>query len=575
MKRPAKLSHVEDVKLESRHLRGSLRETLASDAPKFSEDEYNLLKFHGTYQGYDRDSATDLKQQGAEKLWQFMVRARIPAGRLTPRQYLALDALADRRANGTLRVTTRQGIQFHGVLKGDLKGAIADINAAMLTTLAACGDVVRNVMASPVPLATPVHRRLWEDARLLSEKLLPVTRAYHELWLDGEEQDTGAEAGAAPGAAPEIEPLYGPTYLPRKFKIGIGIPEDNSVDILANDLGIAALFEGDELVGYNFAVGGSLGMTHNKAATYPRLASFVAFVEPGDLLAAAEAVIRVQRDHGDRANRKHARLKYLIDEKGLDWFKARLDEEMGKELEPPRPMPPFRVADHLGWHPQGDGLWYLGIPVASGRIQDAGEVRLRTALRNIAERWAPNIVLMPTQDVILHDITEEDRAGIEAHLREHGVPLAEDLAPVVRWSMACPALPTCGLALSEAERIHIPLMATIQAVMERHGLGREVLSVRITGCPNGCARPYAGDIGIVGRMPGHFALYVGGDFEGTRLNTKLLDRVPENRIAATLDPLFEAFAAERRDGEGFGDFCHRLGLERLTELANGPLAEAS
>lgn len=570
MKRPDKLSHVEDVKLESRHLRGTLRETLASDVPKFSEDEYNLLKFHGTYQGYDRDSATELKRQGAEKRWQFMVRARIPAGRLTSRQYLALDTLADRRANGTLRVTTRQGIQFHGVLKGDLKGAIAEINAAMLTTLCACGDVVRNVMASPVPLATPIHRRLAQDAKLLSEKLLPATRAYHELWLDGEAQDTGAEAGAAP----EVEPLYGSTYLPRKFKIGLGIPEDNSADILANDLGIAALFEGDRLVGYNFAVGGSLGMTHNKAATYPRLASFVAFVEPDDLLAAVQAVIRIQRDHGDRVNRRHARLKYTVDDNGLDWFKARLDEEMGKVLEPPRPMPPFKVVDHLGWHPQGDGLWYLGIPVASGRIRDEGGVRLRTALRTIAERWAPNIILMPTQDVILHDIEESDKAAIEAHLRGHGVPLAEDLAPVLRWSMACPALPTCGLALSEAERIHIPLMAAIQAALERHGLGREVLSVRITGCPNGCARSYAGDIGIVGRMPGHFALFVGGDFEGTRLNTKLLDRVPQDQIAATLDPLFGAFAAERRSGEGFGDFCHRVGTERLTELVHGPLAEA-
>jgi sulfite reductase (ferredoxin) len=560
----AKPSQVEGVKQASALLRGSIEETLNSDSVKFSEDEYNLLKFHGTYQGYDRDSATELKQQKAEKKWEFMVRARIPAGRLTTKQYLDLDDLAGRRANHTLRITTRQAIQFHGVIKGDLKATIAEINRTMITTLGACGDVVRNVTAQPAPVRSPVNERLAADARRISDHLLPHTRAYHEIWLDGEKLETGET---------ESEPLYGSTYLPRKFKIGLGTPEDNSVDVLTNDLGIVALFEGDRLTGYNFAVGGGLGMTHNKPATYPRLASFIAFVEPDDLIPAVEAVVAVQRDYGDRSNRRHARLKYTIDERGLDWFKREMERELGHTLEDPRPMPPFKVVDHLGWHPQGDGRWYLGLPVPSGRIQDTDTVTLRTGLREVVIRYQPALILTPTQDLILADIEDSDRDAIEAALRAHGVKLAEDLLPVHRWSLACPALPTCGLALTEAERIRTPMIDGIAEVMARYGLARERLSIRITGCPNGCARPYAGDIGLVGRMPGHFALYAGGDFEGTRLNWKLLDRVPEKDIPETLAPLFAEFAKSRNTGEGFGDFLYRLGLERVTALVSKDAAK--
>ncbi|EWY42570.1 sulfite reductase [Skermanella stibiiresistens SB22] len=551
-----KLAHVEDVKQESALLRGSIAETLNSDLVKFTEDEYNLLKFHGTYQGYDRDSATELKQAKAEKKWEFMVRARIPAGRLTAQQYLDLDDLAGRRANHTLRITTRQAIQFHGVVKSDLKGAIADINQTMITTLGACGDVVRNVTSLPAPVRSPINERLAADAKRISDHLLPHTRAYHEIWLDGEKVL----------GEPEVEPIYGTTYLPRKFKIGLGVPEDNSVDVLTNDLGIVALFDGDTLTGYNLAVGGGLGMTHNKPKTYPRLASFVAFVEPDDLIKAVEAVVIVQRDHGDRTNRRHARLKYTIDDRGLPWFKSEMDRVFGRVLEDPRPMPPFQVADHLGWHEQGDGLWYLGLPVPSGRIQDTDTVKLRTALHDVVGRFQPALVLMPTQDLILADVKDADRAEIERTLRAAGVQFPEELLPVHRWSLACPALPTCGLALTEAERIRTPMIDSIAEVMARYGLAQERLSIRITGCPNGCARPYAGDIGLVGRMPGHFSLYVGGDFECTRLNWKLLDRVPEDDVPETLAPLFAEFAAQRDQGEGFGDFLNRLGLERATAL---------
>ena len=553
-------SKVEQVKRASQGLRGTLAEELGNNAPTFSGGSAVLLKFHGIYQGYDRDSATELKQKGLGKQAQLMVRVRIPGGRLTAAQYLALDEIADRHGNGTLRLTTRQSIQFHGILKRASKAAIAGIDGALLTTLAACGDVVRTVTTVAAPIRDAVHARLEADARRLSAHLLPQSGAYHEIWLDGE-----------PVAGEAEETLYGRSYLPRKFKIGLAAPEDNSIDVLTNDLGIVALFEGDRLAGYNLALGGGLGMTHNNPRTFPRLASPVAFVAPEDLLPATEAVVRLHRDHGDRSDRRHARLKYVIAEYGEAWAKTRLEEYLGKPLENPRPMPRFRVREHLGWHEQGDGRLYLGVPVPSGRI--AGEAR--RALREAVARFGLDPIISPNQDLILSNAAPEDRAAIEAVLRAGDIALVEDVTPVRRWSLACPALPTCGLALTEAERVHDPLMAGIEAALARHGLEQERLAVRITGCPNGCARPYAGDIGIVGRMPGFYALYVGGDFEGTRLNVRLLDRVAESEVAATLEPLFALFAAERSPGEGFGDFCHRAGTDRLLAALGAQLQEVS
>jgi sulfite reductase (ferredoxin) len=560
----AKLSKAEAVKQQSRQLRGTLARGLADAAAPFDNAGYSLLKFHGVYQGYDRDSATARKQRGDDKLWQFMVRIRIPGGRLTAPQYLALDDLADRYANGSLRITTRQSIQFHGVVKPGLKATIAEINAALLTTLAACGDVVRTVTTVPAPIRDAMHERLDDDARRLSSHLLPQTGAYHEIWLDGEKVAVQEEAP---------DPLYGERYLPRKFKVGLAAPEDNTIDVLTNDLAIVALFAGERLLGYNFLLGGGHGMTHNKPETYPRLATPVAFIEPDDLLEAAAAVVRLHRDWGDRSNRRHARLKYVIAERGEDWARARLSEDLGKELAPCRPMPDFHVPDHLGWHEQGDGRFYLGLPVASGRIVDDAGSRLRTALREIVGRFGADPILMPSQDIILANIAPTDRPAITAVLRGHGVRLADDLLPVERWALACPALPTCGLALTEAERVRNDIVAAIAERLRRWGLERERLSVRITGCPNGCARPYSGDIGIVGRVPGFYSLYVGGDFEGTRLNTAIAERLDIAGIAETLDPLFARFAEARRDGEGFGDFCHRIGhqtvLRTLAEAQRG------
>jgi sulfite reductase (ferredoxin) len=551
------LSKPEAVKQQSRQLRGHIARDLADTTVPFDKEGYSLLKFHGVYQGYDRDSATELKQRGESKLWQFMVRVRIPGGRLTADQYLALDALAGRHANGSLRITTRQSIQFHGVVKSGLKAAIAEINAALLTTLAACGDVVRTVTTVPAPIRNAVHDRLEADARRLSTHLLPHTRGYHEIWVEGApwREDTGAME--------EPDPLYGERYLPRKFKAGLAIPEDNTIDVLTNDLAIVALFEGEHLAGYNFLLGGGHGMTHNNPKTYSRLATPVAFIEPEDLLAAAAAVVRLHRDHGDRGNRRHARLKYVIAENGEDWARERLEEYLGKVLGPCGAMPPFTVPDHLGWHEQGDGRLYLGIPVSSGRVVDDQESQLRTALRGVVERFGCDPILMPSQDIILSEIRPQDRDAVEGMLREHSVRLADDITPADRWALACPGLPSCGLALTEAERVRDDIVAQIEARLRHYGLEQERLSIRITGCPNGCARPYTGDIGIVGRIPGFYSLYVGGDFAGTRLNTPVADKVPLDAIAETLDPLFELFSSSGGAGEGFGDFCHRIGLPAI------------
>src|SRR5215510_5880697 len=369
------VSKAETVKQQSRQLRGHIARDLADTGNPFDNEGYSLLKFHGIYQGYDRDSATERKQRGDDKLWQFMVRVRIPGGRLTAEQYLALDALADGYADGSLRITTRQSIQFHGVVKAGLKSAIGEINAALLTTLAACGVVVRTVTTSPAPIRDPVHDRLEAETRRLSTYLLPRTRGYHEIWVEGAPWREDA------GASEEPDPLYGERYLPRKFKIGLAIPDDNTIDVLTNDLGIVALFESDRLRGYNFLLGGGHGMTHNNPKTYPRLATPVAFVEPEDLLEAAAAVVRLHRDYGDRGNRRHARLKYVIAENGEDWARERLEEYLGKALQPCRAMPAFMVPDHLGWHEQGNGRLYLGIPVSSGRVVDNQRSQIRTALR--------------------------------------------------------------------------------------------------------------------------------------------------------------------------------------------------
>ena len=556
-----KLSKVEAFKADSRHLRGGIAAELRAPTKAFEESDHQLLKFHGIYQGYDRDSATELKQAGEDKRTEFMARIKAPAGLMTSEQYLAVDALAQQYSQGRLRITTRQGLQFHGVAKHDLWATIHGVNRALLTTFGACGDVARNVTATPAPIDDAKHRRIRADAVMISNALFPQTKAYHEIWV-------GDEAiQPAPAAEPAVDPLYGPTYLPRKFKIGITSPEDNAIEVLTNDLGIIALFDGDRLEGYVFAVGGGLGMTHNKAHTYPRLGSYIAFIEPDDLLAAVKAVISVHRDYSDRADRKHARIKYVVDALGVPRVKAEMERHMGKALEDPRPFPALRIKDHSGWHEQGDGKWYYGLPILSGRIQDQGKVHYATALRRVMTEIATRPVFTPAQDVIFADVDAADKARLEEILEAEGVTLPGAESLLRRFALACPALPSCGLALTEAERVLDDILVDIEGVLGRHGLENERLALRVTGCPNGCARPSVGDIGLVGRIPGHYAIYLGGDFDTTRLNARVFERVPMAEIGRTLEPVFAAWAAERQADEGFGDFCRRWGLDRIAATA--------
>jgi len=550
-----KLSAVEGIKTESHGLRGHLLEEFAAGGSQVSEEGYNLLKFHGSYEQFDRDTATYRKQHGLEKEYSFMLRVRMPGGRMTAAQYLGLDRLADDRANGTLRITTRQGFQFHGILKGDLKAAIAEVNHTLLTTLCACGDVVRNITASPMPLKNAAREHIDEFAAALSRYLLPKTQSYYEIFLDKEIDP----------AVDETETLYGPTFLPRKFKIGITTPEDNTLDVLSNDLAIIPLFDEEILRGYNIAVGGGLGMTHNKPQTYPRLASLIGFVKPDAVMTMVDAVIKLHRDFGDRGDRRRARLKYVIDDLGLPRVKEILRANFGAVFEEPHEMT-LVVPELLGWHAQGDGSYWLGVPVPAGRIGDTDSVKLRTALREIALRFSPEFVLTPLQDVLITDLAADLRGEVEGILRGHGVVLAEHLTPLAKFALSCPALPTCGLALTEAERMHPEIVDGFDALLAKHGLTERRVSVRVTGCPNGCARSYSGDIGIVGRMPGFYALYVGGDFEGTRLSFKILEKVPHEKVISSFDPWLAAWARDGLAGEGFGDFCFRVGHDALLAM---------
>ena len=563
MDKPVKLSGAETLKAGSHGLRGTVAEEIRGN-PRggISEGAYNLLKFHGTYEQFDRDTATARKQSGQDKEWQFMVRVRAPGGVMTGAQYLALDEIAGRYANGTLKITSRQGIQFHGTVIGDLKAEIAAINHALMTTYAACGDVVRNVMTTPAPRRDAIHARLLADAKMLSEALLPKSRSYFEIFLDEEGDET---------APAEEEPIYGATYLPRKFKIGLIHASDNTADVLSNDLGFIAEFDGDSLLGYHVYVGGGQGMTHNKPRTYPRIASPVGFIGPDQLWEAAKAVIGLQRDHGDRSDRRRARLKYVVDDRGLDWVRSELTTTYGLAMQPARPLPRLEMPELLGWHEQGDGKLWLGLPVNAGRISDG----LRVALREAVERFGAAPVFTPQQDVLLSDVLPADRDALGEMLRRHGVVFTQDLTPLSRWALACTALPTCGLALTEAERVRLPIVADIEQVLARHGMAGERISLRITGCPNGCVRPYAGDIGLVGRVPGHYAIFVGGDFESTRLSFKLLERIKMENVGSALEPIIAAWAQQRNGDEGFGNFCHRMGLPALLSMLPGAVQVAA
>src|SRR5213593_2544105 len=559
------VSAVEKIKEASRGLRGSLAPELAADTSHFEDAAAQLLKFHGVYQQDDRDTRRQRSDAGLEPAYAFMVRCKIPGGVLTADQYLVLDELAGRYGNGTLRVTTRQDNQFHGVVKGDLKRTIRALNDALVTTLGACGDVQRNVMSCPAPLPGGLRDQALAVARQISARLLPRTRAYHEIWLNGNQVAEGAPA-------PEPEPIYGERYLPRKFKTAIASPDDNCTDVYSNDLGFVVIPDGDSLAGFNVLVGGGLGMTHGKKVTYPRLADPLGFAAPERVVEVAEAVITVQRDYGDRSDRRHARLKYLLDDRGLEWFRAQVEQRLGRPLAPPAAVRVSDVHDHLGWHDQGGGRSFYGLFIEHGRLQDTDDSRLRTAVRRIVHLLGTGVHFTPQQNLLFTGIDHGQRATLESVLADHGVRSADAVSTVRRWSMACPALPTCGLALAEAERVLPGVIDELERELRSLGLGDVRLTVRMTGCPNGCARPYTADLAFVGRSADKYTIFVGGSVLGTQLAEPYADLVPRHRLVAAVRPLLERFRAERSPDEGLGDFCRRAGLDGLRRDA---VAEAS
>ena len=543
-------SAVERIKAASRGLRGTIVESLADPVTGgLADDDQHLLKFHGSYQQHDRDSAEARRQAKLEPAYSFMIRTRLPGGLVTPAQWLALDALATRYANGTLRLTSRQAFQLHGVLKGDLKPTIAAMNAALVDTIAACGDVNRNVLATPGPLASPVHAEAQAWAARLSAHLLPRTRAYHEIWLDGEKVAPEREA----------ETVLGANYLPRKFKAAIAVPPVNDVDIFAQDLGFIAIEEEGRLVGFNLTAGGGLGATHGDAKTYPRLADVVGFLPADRLLAVSEAVVTTQRDFGDRGERKHARLKYTIDDRGIDWFRAELERRLGFALEPPRPFEFTTTGDRFGWSEDSAGHWQLTLRIESGRVADRGDRRLRSGLKRIAEVHRGHFRLTPNQNLIVADVADGDRWRVDALVAGYGLDAYRKSRPIALESLACVALPTCPLAMAEAERYLPSVTGAIDALMDRHGLGGEPLLFRVSGCPNGCSRPYLAEVALVGKAPGRYNLHLGGARDGRRLAALYRENLDEPAILAELDPLFAAWSAGRTRGESFGDYLHRSG----------------
>ncbi len=550
----APLSPVEKIKTASRHLRGTLVDSLANDVTgAIADDDTQLIKFHGSYQQDDRDLREERRQQKLEPAWSFMIRTRTPGGVVTPTQWLKLDAIATTFANGTLRLTTRQAFQFHGIVKRELRATMQAINAALIDTIAACGDVNRNVIVGVNPHASALHAQVQDAAERLSERLKPKTRAYYEIWL-GEEKIADSEAENA------YEPLYGKTYLPRKFKVAFAVPPTNDVDVFAHDLGFIAIAERGGLLGFNVTVGGGMGATHGDERTFPRLADVLGFVSVDQLFAVAEAVVTTQRDFGDRTDRKHARLKYTIADRGLAWFRAEVERRLGFALLPPRPFAFDHVGDRFGWTEGHDGRWHLNLRIEAGRIADRGERTHLTGLREIAEILDGEFRLTSNQNLIVANVAPAQRAAIDALVARHGLDGFRSASPLRLNALACVSLPTCALGMAEAERYLPSLLDRVEALLTAHGLGDAPIGLRVSGCPNGCSRPYLAEIALVGKAPGRYNLMLGADARGQRLNRLHRENIDETEILAQLDGLFARYAAEREAAEGFGDFLLRSGV---------------
>ncbi|MFA5950584.1 MAG: NADPH-dependent assimilatory sulfite reductase hemoprotein subunit [Hyphomicrobium sp.] len=553
----------EFLKEESRYLRGTIAEGLSHvETGAIAEDDTQLLKFHGSYMQDDRDIRAERSKKKLEKAFSFMIRLRLPGGVVSPEQWIKLDDIAGTYANGTLRITTRATFQYHGIIKSNLRRSMQAINAACLDTIAACGDVNRNVICAANPHLSPVHKQANDLARAVSDHLLPKTSAYHEIWLEGEKVvESGGEA------KDDVEPLYGKHYLPRKFKTVVAVPPLNDVDIFAHDLGYIAIVEKGKLAGWNVTVGGGMGMTHGETDTFPRTADILGFCTPEQAVTVAEKVMLVQRDWGNRELRKNARLKYTIERYGIDKFRDEVESRLGYKLGPHRPFKFTSLGDPLGWRQGPDKKWHLGLWIENGRVKDVPGHHLRTALREIAKAGGVEFILTGNQGLVIANASAKQKAKVDSVLAEQGVAI-ETTSGLRRNSMACVALPTCGLALAESERFLPELITALEETLESAGLRDDDIVIRMTGCPNGCARPYLAEIGLVGRAPGLYNLYLGAAFDGTRLNKLYAQDVGKARILELVEPLIRRYAKERSEGEHFGDFVIRIGAVRPTTAGN-------
>lgn len=551
-------SDVERIKEKSNYLRGTIAESMLEQiSAGICDDDNRLMKFHGSYLQDDRDLRNERQKQKLEPAYQFMVRVRRPGGVATPEQWLVLDKLAQSYGNGTLKLSTRQAFQMHGVLKWNMKKTLQEINSALMDTIAACGDVNRNVMCNPNPYQSELHAEVYEWARILSDKLLPRTRAYHEIWLD-EEKVAGTPE------VEEVEPMYGPLYLPRKFKIGIAVPPSNDIDVFSQDIGFIAIVEEGKLIGFNVAIGGGMGMTHGDKATYPQLGKVIGFCKPEQMYDVAEKVITIQRDYGNRSNRSNARFKYTVDRLGLETVKNELENRLGWSLAAAKPFHFEHNGDRYGWVEGVEGSWHFTLFVEGGRIADFGDYKLMTGLREIAKIHTGDFRLTANQNLVIANVSSENKKKVTELIEQYGLTDGKHYSALRRSSLACVAFPTCGLAMAEAERYLPVLLDKIESIIEENGLQNEEITIRMTGCPNGCARHALGEIGFIGKSPGKYNMYLGAAFDGSRLSKMYRENIGEEAILSELRVLLSRYAKEREEGEHFGDFVIRAGIVKAT-----------
>lgn len=551
-------SDVEGIKERSNYLRGTLKESMLEPLSSgISDDDNRLMKHHGSYLQDDRDLRNERQKQKLEPAYQFMLRVRLPGGVATPDQWLVLDELADKYGNGTLKQTTRETFQMHGILKWNMKKTIQELNTVLLDTIAACGDVNRNVMCVSNPYQSEIHSEVYEWSKKLSEYLLPRTRAYYEIWLDEEKV-------AGTSETEEVEPMYGPLYLPRKFKIGIAVPPSNDIDVFSQDLGLIAIVEDEKLIGFNVAIGGGMGMTHGDTATYPQLNKVIGFCTPDQILDVAEKVITIQRDYGNRSVRKNARFKYTVDRLGLETVKAELEKRLGWNLEEAKSYHFDSNGDRYGWVKGIKGKWHFTLFIQNGRVADLDDYKLKTGLREIAKVHTGEFRLTANQNLIIANVSSQKKKKINELIEQYGLTDGSHYSALRRSSMACTSLPTCGLAMAEAERYLPVLLDKIEKIVDENGLRDKEITIRMTGCPNGCARHALGEIGFIGKGPGKYNMYLGAAFDGSRLSKMYRENVGEEEILKELGVILPRYAKERQEGEHFGDFVIRAGIIKAT-----------